>query len=97
MTIQITETSFTGFKIEVLWPAGSGLHAVLTLTDPDGQVQVDEINWMATEEMSVETVVQTLAASIEALPHWRARELLGQLRYGTASADYSGTMTLEVV
>jgi hypothetical protein len=96
MSVIIEETSFSGARIVMLWPAGYGIKATLLLTDPDGQTQTDIVEWSTPTEVPVDDVVKTFAASIDAVPHWRAREFFGEFRYGTASPDYSGVITWEV-
>jgi hypothetical protein len=96
MSVRIEETSFSGARIVLMWPAGYGIKATLLLTDPDGQTQTDTVEWSTPTEVPILDVVRTFAASIEALPHWRAREVLGEFRYGTADSDYSGVITWEV-
>ena len=95
--VRVVQSSFSGWKVEALWPTGKGIRVTLTLTDPDGQTETDVHEWRATQEHTVEEVAQALVDYIEGLVHWRARPVGGEIRIGTASDDYSGESLLEVI
>jgi hypothetical protein len=97
-SVRVVQSSFSGWKVEALWPTGKGVRVTLTLTDPDGQTETDIHEWRATEEHPVEEVVDALVEFIDGLVHWRARNATGgEIRIGTASDDYSGESLLEVI
>ena len=94
---RIVETSFSGFRVEPIWPSGLGVRCTLVLTDPDGQVQTDVVEWTADQDYPLRDVIVAFAALIEAMPHWRARAVNDEFRIGTADSDYSGTVSFEVL
>jgi hypothetical protein len=94
--MQVTEIVNGLYRFDLVWPAGTGVEIVLTLTDPDGEEESDVINWMADQDYPLRDALMGIVNAVDGLVHWRAIVSGPNISIGPASEDYSGNVEVSL-
>lgn len=97
MSIIITEIANGYVKFDPIWEKKRKLRISLVLTDPDGDVDASEVVLAPLRDVHFVEAIEYIAEKLDDLPHIRAWYGGSELSIGTASADYSVSVTLEWV
>lgn len=84
-------------SVDGIWSEGMGFEITLTLTDPQGQDEVDVIAWTADRDYETADVIQAVIDAIDDLVHWTALASPRGLTAGPSSADYTGVIEIQVM
>ena len=95
--IQVTEVVNGLYRFVLVWPQGLGIRITLDLTDPDGEQEQDVLEWTADQDYPLSDALLAIIQAVDDLTHWRAIVSSTNISIGPASADYSGSVAVELI